>query len=936
MSSKKKVLIRKIVGFLVAMVFALLLFEGLFGEKMYAADNSFDVYVSHRTKESGEPVADVRINAITYSGFSIPTYENLNNSEGNAYYTLYVPDSISDSDPVEVTFEITYFKYKAIESVAGFTAVHDTSDASATRVYKVTATYGDWKSKSDSKTSPLKLVENDTFKIEIKCEANDNHGLTNGPYCQIGFDDEWGEKNNFTHDFWEKKDELILYKPVGDEIIEITLDSTSENSLADKINEYKVFDGNNALLTPVAGKYSITSTMVDNGNIKIYPLFKGDGEFVKQPGQSAMTDEDKNNLWFGPNQGKTLTFKLNVDGNFRYTVLDYDAPEVLDSMFMIDATRANATEDINVASTVVYPKSKNQIVRVYRLYNLDDTELLGKPFSVTVKYDATAPYIDGTAGNEEAYLIIPDGNGGEIKKKISELTTANPFYVSDTTKNDVKIRLYVKDADSGISEQSKYDSAWNIVTDNGTTYIEQPFTAAMVGGSTFTFYDDVKNPGSYVLPDITGKYLVDNTSPTASLSYSVEGEAGDAFTAAIPTTWKGSQVKIKIVPSDTESGVDKVTYKKGAGAEIEIAKNSSDEYILACEEGENTYYFYVYDKVGNKSTATYEATIKQKTSAIADASVTFSSGTEWNLELFYIQVSSKTISGFATVKYSFYEDGTATPVKTVTHTITEDNTFEDELLYPIELGNFKGKVVVTITDKAGKTKDIEKSFVYNKSVTDLEDFENYVANVESGATGELEIVLSGVTTVPASLLEAAKGKDVTLIFDLDNGVKWAVNGKDITGDVLENIDFSVTMGKDAGKTIPVDVINEITKELSSTKLTLAYDGDFGFKAVLSVNLEPKNSGYYANLFYYNPSSEKLEYVCAAKIDATGNVDFTFTHASDYVIVINNQDMKPAATPEDIPTGDLDNFPIWILLLAIASVLAIAGLTLGAIRKKYSL
>ena len=91
----------------------------------------------------------------------------------------------------------------------------------------------------------------------------------------------------------------------------------------------------------------------------------------------------------------------------------------------------------------------------------------------------------------------------------------------------------------------------------------------------------------------------------------------------------------------------------------------------------------------------------------------------------------------------------------------------------------------------------------------------------------------------------------------------------------------------------MEVINNVTGERYSINLTLAYDGEFGFKAVLTVNMEAKNAGLYANLFYYNGQSGELEFVCAGEIDAEGNVDLTFTHASDYTIVIDVQSMAKA-------------------------------------------
>ena len=96
------------------------------------------------------------------------------------------------------------------------------------------------------------------------------------------------------------------------------------------------------------------------------------------------------------------------------------------------------------------------------------------------------------------------------------------------------------------------------------------------------------------------------------------------------------------------------------------------------------------------------------------------------------------------------------------------------------------------------------------------------------------------------------------------------SGKDIT-DAAGDIDFDVTVGADAGKSIPVDVINNVTGEHSSLNLTLAYDGEFGFTATLTVNMESKNAGLYANLFYYNEQTGELEFISAGQIDPDGNV-----------------------------------------------------------------
>ena len=151
------------------------------------------------------------------------------------------------------------------------------------------------------------------------------------------------------------------------------------------------------------------------------------------------------------------------------------------------------------------------------------------------------------------------------------------------------------------------------------------------------------------------------------------------------------------------------------------------------------------------------------------------------------------------------------------------------------------------------------------------------------------------TTVPKDVLETIKGKNIEVVFDLRNGMSWKLNGNDITN-LPSDLDLGVNTNTN---NIPVDVINKVTGEKNSLQLSLNHNGDFGFTATLTVNLDPKNKGLYANLYYYNPKAAKgkeLEFISAGKIDASGNTDLQFTHASDYVIVI---DRTPADTKNPV-------------------------------------
>ena len=214
---------------------------------------------------------------------------------------------------------------------------------------------------------------------------------------------------------------------------------------------------------------------------------------------------------------------------------------------------------------------------------------------------------------------------------------------------------------------------------------------------------------------------------------------------------------------------------------------------------------------------------------------------------------------------------------------------------------------------------------------------------EAKAGDTVTVAMNGTTVVPKDVIDSIKGKDTTLVLDMGNGLSWKIYGKDIT-DAAGDIDFDVTVGADAGKSIPVDVINNVTGERSSMNLTLAYDGEFGFTATLTVNIESKNAGLYANLFYYNEQTGELEFISAGQIDPDGNVELVFTHASDYTIVVDAKIMSDNGqadnkSDETIPapkTDDSTSKYAWnntiIIIIGICIILIVFG-AVFYVRKK---
>ena len=243
--------------------------------------------------------------------------------------------------------------------------------------------------------------------------------------------------------------------------------------------------------------------------------------------------------------------------------------------------------------------------------------------------------------------------------------------------------------------------------------------------------------------------------------------------------------------------------------------------------------------------------------------------------------------------------------------------------------------------KPAVTPEPDVEMPYLKNDTGKNSWELIGEQLENALDSDvIDVEMNGTTTVPGDIFDTIKGRDVTVVFHMGDGITWTVNGRDVTA-AGKNIDLGVVFGEEAGKTIPVEVINNVTGERYSVNLTLAYDGEFGFKATLTLNMDKKNAGLFANLFYYNEQSGELEFICADEIDSQGEVGLTFTHASDYTIIIDRQSMEPGAVEDPVnpaaadevsATGSFPLIPGLLIALAVI-ILGAAGILLVKAGKK---
>jgi len=216
----------------------------------------------------------------------------------------------------------------------------------------------------------------------------------------------------------------------------------------------------------------------------------------------------------------------------------------------------------------------------------------------------------------------------------------------------------------------------------------------------------------------------------------------------------------------------------------------------------------------------------------------------------------------------------------------------------------------------------------------------------------INVDMNGSVVVPGDIFDSIKGKDITITFDMGNGILWSVDGKSITTDKEGDIDFSVKSGV---KTVPVDIINNVTGESYSIQISLAHEGEFGFTAVLSIGLGKENAGYTASLYYYNESTGELEFICKDQIAEDGTVSLAFTHASDYVIAIDGEQeegdgaaepIQPEGTDGEAGDGTAENSSVpenpgtgqtgavwWIMIVILLLTAAIGAGVFVAVKKK---
>lgn len=182
------------------------------------------------------------------------------------------------------------------------------------------------------------------------------------------------------------------------------------------------------------------------------------------------------------------------------------------------------------------------------------------------------------------------------------------------------------------------------------------------------------------------------------------------------------------------------------------------------------------------------------------------------------------------------------------------------------------------------------------------DVTNQIKNTNDGDI--VEVKMNGTTILPKSVLEEIRGKDIGIKLEFTD-YTWSINGKNIANN-LTDINFYVHRLRDFE--LDDEIISNSTGYDNfddKFMLDLSHNGDFGCNPVLNVNVGETNATY-ANLYYVNEDTKQLEFQQSSKIKSDNTVDFKFSHASKYVVIlsdtpIENLDIKEPAITKKIKT-----------------------------------
>ncbi len=168
-------------------------------------------------------------------------------------------------------------------------------------------------------------------------------------------------------------------------------------------------------------------------------------------------------------------------------------------------------------------------------------------------------------------------------------------------------------------------------------------------------------------------------------------------------------------------------------------------------------------------------------------------------------------------------------------------------------------------------------------------------SVASATEGKVEVSIEeNEASLPASVVESAKGKDVELVINIGD-YQWSVNGLDVTSNDVADVNLNVSENSGI---VPAEITEKYTDGQQTVEVNLAHEGEFGYAANLKVFVGKEYAGKVASILHYEDDNSRLAYQGNTVVDEEGYAILNISHASSYMVVIDD---KIVGLP-----GDADN------------------------------
>lgn len=312
-------------------------------------------------------------------------------------------------------------------------------------------------------------------------------------------------------------------------------------------------------------------------------------------------------------------------------------------------------------------------------------------------------------------------------------------------------------------------------------------------------------------------------------------------------------------------------------------------------------------------------------------------GTSWtNITGYSIQVPAgtyyiRTQGAYTTLPSDAMEviiDMAAAPVEQVTTKVTDE---EDKIN---DVDNSKATEEV---QEAEAPADFVPSTATGPSVVGNSSIRGWDAIVANMTSAPVILRMNGTTDVTSEALQAVRANNSELVLGMDNGAIWTIQGSSVSS-FGQDVDMAVVLNADE---IPEETLQKLeTEGKDYHQFTLAHEGDFGFRTTLSMYINTKDAGKYADLFYYNVEKNAMEHIDSCMINAQGNASFLLNHASAYAVTVNRVKYTGGTTKiqENTQTGQMKepahvtqvkgDIPFkWIGLFGVMVVISIFGIAL---------